>query len=82
MLTDAAGKQHVHAGSSARIVSLIPSLTELVFDLGLDSLLVGRSSGGVEAYDPAAQLPVVGSPKTVDLLKLAELGPSHFLVNV
>jgi len=82
VLTDAAGKQHAHAGSSARIVSLVPSLPELVFDLGLDSLLVGRSSGGVEAYDPAAQLPVVGSPKTVDLMKLAELGPSHVLVNV
>ncbi|MDP6689937.1 MAG: helical backbone metal receptor [Alphaproteobacteria bacterium] len=82
MLTDAAGKQHVHAGSGARVVSLIPSLTEMFFDLGLSSLLVGRSSGGVEASNPAEYLPVVGNTKAIDMMKLAELGPSHVLVNV
>ena len=33
-LLDAAGHAHPRADASARIVSLVPSLTELLFDLG------------------------------------------------
>lgn len=42
VLRDAAGTRHVPAGSDARIASLVPSITELVGDLGLAERLVGR----------------------------------------
>ena len=41
-LTDAIGTRHTPA-PEARIVSLVPSLTELLFDLGLGSQVVGRT---------------------------------------
>ena len=82
MPIDAAGKEHYSAGSGARIVSLAPSLTELLFDLGLDKKLVGRSSSCVEPEGRVDQIVVVGSTKSIDLMKLAELGPSHVLVNL
>ena len=82
MPIDAAGKDHYPAGSSARIVSLVPSLTELLFDLGIGRQVVGRTSNCVEPAGQLSQIEVVGSVKAIDLMKLAELGPSHVLVNV
>ena len=42
-LRDALGTVHQHADDSARIVSLVPSITELICDLGLSGQLVGRT---------------------------------------
>src|SRR5512147_602416 len=40
---DAIGQSHVPAGGDARIVSLVPSITELLFDLGVGNRVVGRT---------------------------------------
>jgi ABC-type hemin transport system substrate-binding protein len=40
---DAAGHAHAPAGANARIVSLVPSITELLFSLGLGSQVVGST---------------------------------------
>lgn len=82
MLIDAAGKGHIRAGSRARIVSLVPSLTELLFDLDLGRQLVGRSSTCIEPENQIEQIAIVGSTKAIDILTLAELGPSHVLVTL
>ncbi len=81
MLTDATGRQLYPAGSSARIVSLVPSLTELLFDMGLQNLLVGRTSTCTEPADLVESINVIGTVRSVDVLALAELGPSHVLVS-
>jgi len=78
---DAAGTEHYAAGSKAGIVSLVPSLTELLFDLGLDKQLLGRTSKCVEPARRVDAVTIVGSPNSIDLMKLAELGPSHVLVS-
>ena len=43
MLTDAAGQVHRPAAADPRIVSLVPSITELLIDLGLADRVVGRT---------------------------------------
>ena len=40
-VVDAAGVEHRPAEGEMRIVSLVPSITELCFDLGLDDEIVG-----------------------------------------
>jgi ABC-type Fe3+-hydroxamate transport system substrate-binding protein len=65
-----------------RIASLVPSLTELVVELGLAGQLVARTGF---CLHPAAQLrdvPKVGGTKDVNLAKLQQLAPTHVLLNV
>jgi ABC-type Fe3+-hydroxamate transport system substrate-binding protein len=60
----------------------VPSLTELVCDLGLAGKLVGRT--GFCVHPPAAvkAIPKVGGTKDVDLARLRALAPTHVIVNV
>ena len=48
---DAAGAEHPPAGPQARILSLVPSLTELLFALGLGLQVVGRTMYCVHPED-------------------------------
>lgn len=81
MLKDAVGRQHYQAGTSARIVSLVPSLTELLFAMELRRQLVGRTASCVEPIGLVDQIAVVGGARSVDIMKLAELAPSHVLAS-
>ena len=42
-LVDAHGQRHTRAAQGARIVSLVPSITELLFDMDLGAQVVGRT---------------------------------------
>jgi ABC-type Fe3+-hydroxamate transport system substrate-binding protein len=68
--------------SNARIVSLVPSLTELVFDLGLGTHLVGRTHYCVHPADKLTAVPSLGGTKKIKMDRLAEVGATHVLVNV
>lgn len=83
-LVDAAGVKHGPAGSGAavRILSLVPSLTELVCALGLRARLVGCTRYCVHPADALRDVPRVGGPKKVRLDRVRELAPTHVLVNV
>lgn len=65
-----------------RIVSLVPSITELVCELGLADQLVGRTGFCVHPKDALAKIPKVGGTKSVNLKKIRELAPTHVIVNV
>ena len=65
-----------------RIASLVPSLTELLFELGLGPWLVARTGFCIHPSDAVAALPKVGGTKDVNLAKLRSLAPTHVLVNV
>ncbi len=65
-----------------RIVSLVPSVTELVCDLGLAQELVGRTGFCVHPMETLKQIPKVGGTKSVNLKKVRELAPTHVIVNV
>lgn len=81
-IRDAAGTVHPAAGSEPRIVSLVPSLTELVCDLGLSDRLVGRTGFCIHPWETVRRIPKVGGTKDVDLDKVRALEPTHVLVNV
>jgi ABC-type Fe3+-hydroxamate transport system substrate-binding protein len=86
-LTDAAGQLHQrHDGQRAddapRIVSLVPSVTELVCALGLSPYLVGRTGFCIHPADAVAHVPKVGGTKDVNIEKIRRLAPTHLLVNI
>jgi ABC-type Fe3+-hydroxamate transport system substrate-binding protein len=78
---DWAGAVHLPAGPSPRIASLVPSLTELLFALGLGASVVARTGFCVRP-DAARRVPKVGGTKDPDLARLAALAPTHLVVNV
>jgi ABC-type Fe3+-hydroxamate transport system substrate-binding protein len=81
-LTDALGVHHPAARDDARIVSLVPSITELLFFLGLADRVVGRTSFCIHPETAVAGVPRVGGTKKLRIDKLRELRPSHVIVNV
>ena len=78
---DWAGVRHAPAGAVPRIASLVPSLTELLFALGLGDRVVART--GFCIHPRAARAVArVGGTKDPDLARLRELAPTHLVVNV
>jgi hypothetical protein len=65
-----------------RIASLVPSLTELAFALGLGAHLVARTGWCIHPAERVGRVAKVGGTKTVNLGKLRRLAPTHVLVNV
>ena len=64
-----------------RVVSLCPSLTELVFDLGLGASLVGITEYCVHPADGVRAVEKVGGTKTPDVARIAALEPDLVLLN-
>ena len=79
---DAAGAEHPAAGPRARILSLVPSLTELLFALGLGPQVVGRTMYCVHPEDRVGGVPSVGGTKKVNMEKVSALRPTHAVVNI
>ncbi|HEY0877806.1 MAG TPA: helical backbone metal receptor [Zeimonas sp.] len=65
-----------------RIVSLVPSLTELLCQLGLRERLVGRTGFCIHPRDAVRDVPKVGGTKDVDIERVRALRPTHVVVNV
>jgi len=82
VLIDAAGQRHKPHDGPARIVSLVPSLTELVCDLGLAPQLVGRTGFCIHPRPVLRAVTKVGGTKDVNLARLRALAPTHIIVNV
>ena len=64
-----------------RIVSLCPSLTEMVFDFGLGDDLVGITKFCVHPADRVGAVEQVGGTKDPDVARIVELAPDVVLVN-
>ena len=64
-----------------RIVSLCPSLTELVFDLGRGEELVGITDYCVHPADRVGAIEKVGGTKTPKIERIVELAPDLVLLN-
>ena len=81
-LVDAAGVEHAPAREATRIVSLVPSITELLCDLGLAGELVGRTGFCIHPRAVVRAIPKLGGTKSVNLARLRALAPTHAVVNV
>ena len=81
-LIDAAGVLHRPAGSDARIVCLVPSITELLCDLGLGAQLVGRTGFCIHPREVVSSITKVGGTKDVKVEVIRDLRPTHVVVNV
>lgn len=82
MWRDAMGTLHQRADDSARIVSLVPSITELICELGLAAQLVGRTGFCVHPRAIVKRIPKVGGTKDVNLAKVRALAPTHVVLNI
>jgi ABC-type Fe3+-hydroxamate transport system substrate-binding protein len=64
-----------------RIVSLVPSLSEALFALGLGARVVGVTEWCVHPREEVARLPKVGGTKTPDLAAICALQPDLVIAN-
>jgi endonuclease III len=74
-LPDAPGPAPVPAEGPARIISLVPSVTELLASWGLASRLAGRTSFCVEPPWIRATVPSMGGTKTPDIPRILSQRP-------
>lgn len=64
-----------------RIISLVPSLTELLFDLGLENQIVGITRFCIHPEIKVDSIRKVGGTKTVRLDRVKELQPDLIIAN-
>lgn len=78
---DALGRESVLEAPPQRIVSLVPSQTELLFDLGLGERVVGVSKFCVHPREARAGRQRVGGTKTPNIARIRALAPDFVLAN-
>ncbi len=79
--TDQMGRTVKLQQSPQRIVSLVPSQTELLFDLGLEERIVGRTKFCIHPADKVAHVPSVGGTKKFRFEIIAQLQPDLIIGN-
>ena len=81
-LIDAIGVRHTPVTAPARIVSLVPSITELLFALKLGDQVVARTHYCIHPAPLVMPLPSVGGTKKIRHARLQALRPTHVIVNI
>ncbi len=81
LYTDQLGRTITITKPLKRIVSLVPSQTELLVDLGLEEKIVGITKFCVHPLQLREQKTVIGGTKTVSYKKIASLEPDIILCN-
>ena len=81
-LVDVLGAHHSPVNGQPRIVSLVPSLTELICDLGLIDQLVGRTGFCVHPRQTLRTISKVGGTKDVNISRVRELAPTHLIADI
>lgn len=64
-----------------RVVSLCPSTTETLFDIGAGDVLVGRTKFCVEPSGGVESVPVIGGTKDPRIDRIVDLAPDLVLMN-
>lgn len=79
--TDQLGRSIVISHPPKRIVSLVPSQTELLFDLGLDEELVGITKFCIHPIEKFAERNKVGGTKKLHIDLIRDLQPDLIVAN-
>ena len=84
-MTESGGNGHRDAlhfhHSPTRVVSLVPSLTESMFDLGLGTSLVGITDYCVRPEEGVDKIPRLGGPKNPRIDDILSLKPDLIITN-
>ncbi len=65
-----------------KVVSLVPSITEALFDLGLtENEVVGRTKFCIHPSEKVKTVPVIGGTKNINIEKIKALQPDLILAN-
>lgn len=67
--------------SDLRIITLVPSLTELLIDLGLTENLVGRTRFCIHPKEVVDEIPIIGGTKNPNIDKIKSLNPTLIIAN-
>ena len=81
ILADQLGTIHKFETTPQRIVSLVPSQTELLYDLGLEESLVGITKFCVHPYHLKSIKKIIGGTKKVHYNKIRLLQPDIIIAN-
>jgi ABC-type Fe3+-hydroxamate transport system substrate-binding protein len=76
---DATGRQILLSGRPERIISLVPSQTELLVDLGVTKRLVGRTRYCIHPLESLSSVPTIGGTKRVEFDQIEALKPDLIL---
>lgn len=79
--TDAVGKTHSFETTPRRIVSLVPSQTETLYDLGLEESIVGITKFCVHPFHFKTTKTIIGGTKKVNVAKIKALQPDIIIAN-
>ncbi len=80
-LKDQIGTAHIFETTPKRIVSLVPSQTELLCDLGLEDSIVGITKFCIHPFHLKATKEIVGGTKNVKIDKIKALQPDVIIAN-
>lgn len=81
VLTDQIGTEHIFETNPKRIISLVPSQTEFLYELGLESSIVGITKFCVHPFHFKSTKKVVGGTKKVHYEKIRLLQPDIIICN-
>jgi iron complex transport system substrate-binding protein len=80
-LIDQIGTSHSFESSPKRIISLVPSQTELLYDLGLEDRIVGITKFCVHPYHFKSTKKIIGGTKKVHYDRIRLLEPDIIICN-
>ncbi len=80
-LTDQLGRVVQLSQYPLRIISVVPSLTELLFDLGLREQIAGRTKFCIHPGDFLASVTKIGGTKNINISKILSLQPDLIIAN-
>ena len=80
-ITDDLESQHIFDQTPKRIISLVPSLTETLYELGLENEIIGITKFCVHPYHLKSVKIIVGGTKKVHVEKIKALNPDIIIAN-
>lgn len=81
ILTDSIGTSHTFTTTPKRIVSLVPSQTELLYELGLEESIVGITKFCVHPFHFKSTKTIIGGTKQVKVEVIKALKPDIIIGN-